>query len=842
MMASTSRAASSPIGSRPNTSGEDSDPASGSKLRRKSFLPGSRSRSRGASKENSKSHEPTAWINAGEYKIDYNLSFLTNGEKVPELWDDGADTCIYLFPQASGRGPAFKVPSMTLSSSFILMSYMNSNLVASPSDIPRGRSLEGRDPLSVEDGTNKLSLRDVNTPPYTPKTSISDKKSSVGSNSDGIRDSLQSFPDGPREMHMYFPTGLTSDGSHSQLTGHDTQVLVDIRNLFAFLSGQPLVGTKTRPTNFRIFQSIGAMLQRFEFRNIDSSTFGESASASFDFYLDELRLGDGRSSREKTIEGLILGEALRSSYLYTEAFTHAVGKYSSFMNKKWPILEEISSTTRTRLERANQELAGRQHAANLHLTDFNFPSLFAGIAASTVSDESNYIRWNKWKTHSMNMRKLVLTYCRDIHGHWPPKASTKKGLTGGLNRMVLQGLYGDMCSLYDLKADREALTTRSMEASEDNQVSDVDPTSTALRKVLAEFDRSYPPPNPPIPFDVPLVPTIASVDPAYERMSPKDQVKASSRKLKSNEVTLIMSKSHNQSVNTRSPFLSTYLDFEAKEAKGKNAQELADMTYGHWIFMYAVIQSLPMLVVDVKGLRYTGGVEYFLCMPPTSMPWVEDPASALYRNQDGNVVSLPAHVVEYGPEAVYRRSHCWTVANQWITQSRDGIVETTLEQQGASPGMLSPLIPPPSFGGGEFDMGPPIGGSPGASPSFPPANHTHQRSFSGGSDSRLSTHGNDPRSRNRAAQRQSIALGLERLPIPGGHDNWSPRPGSSRGQSPGGWQSPGAPQAPHSRKGSRSRSRGMDSPADNSGATFDDILSNIGGANDNDKSKKGKKK
>lgn len=80
------RSVSSPVGSRPNSSGTDgSDPASGSKLRRKSFLHGGKSRSRHTSQEVDL-HNSGAWVNAGDHKIDYNLSLLTSGEKVDNLY------------------------------------------------------------------------------------------------------------------------------------------------------------------------------------------------------------------------------------------------------------------------------------------------------------------------------------------------------------------------------------------------------------------------------------------------------------------------------------------------------------------------------------------------------------------------------------------------------------------------------------------------------------------------------------------------------------------------------------------------------------------------------------
>ncbi|KAH6665933.1 hypothetical protein B0J14DRAFT_491414 [Halenospora varia] len=813
------RSVSSPVSSRPvsNYLGGDADLGIHKlEKKRKSWLGGGR-KSRNISQENLGQYQAEAWVNAGSHKIDYNLSLLINGEKVPELWDEGADAFIYLFPQASGRGPSFRVPSMALSSSVILMNYIHGNESTGRS---RGRSFNGRLSLGIEDATRNLASRGIGTPPYTPNTSISDNQSTQ-SNSDGNAESISSLQDTPRDIHLYFPTGLTTDGTN--MTAQDIQSLVDLRNLFAFLTGQPLVGTRVCPSTFRIFLLIGDLLNRFEFTNIDGSTFGESAATSFEFYLDELRLADVRDSREKTIEGIILGERMRSADLYTEAYTHAVGKYSAVKDKKFGIFEEISSSTRAQLERASLELSQRQAAAEVRLAGFEFPSIFSGIAASTSLDEAKFVRFKAWKSNFMAMRKHVLSYYKDLHGQWPPKASSKKNsfVVGGLNRLVLKGLYVDMCSLYNLKADRTLLTTRSYDSSEDGEEGDVDRTHAALRKLLSEYDRSSPPVQPPIPFDVPLVPTMAMLEPHSHMLSPKEQHKVNTRRLKQNETTLLLTKAHNAEMKQKSPFLDAYLAFEERQAKGKNVQELADQSYGHWIFLYAVIQSLPLLAVDVPGLRYTEGVEYFLCIQPSgNLPWVDDaPKTAWYGVQGGqHVVSLPSHLVDNGVEAVYRRSHCWTAAEAWIGNANGDVREAEpdlapYDQQ------LSPLAPPPGFAGGELGVRPQSRG-----------HNQHGLTPDNESDAQR-------RSRSRQSQRQSIALGLERLPIPVGHEDWNSRPGSrvgSRAASPVGGYS-------HRRNSSMAGiSTPVSATSSTGGATFDQILGTM--PSTETKKGKGKKK
>lgn len=101
-------------------------------------------------------------------------------------------------------------------------------------------------------------------------------------------------------------------------TLHDLQTLIDIRNFFAFLCGQSLVATPKKGNFFHIFMTVSGVLKTYEFSNLDGSTFGETASGSFDTYVEELGLADVRGSREKTIEGIVLGERMKSVLLYNE--------------------------------------------------------------------------------------------------------------------------------------------------------------------------------------------------------------------------------------------------------------------------------------------------------------------------------------------------------------------------------------------------------------------------------------------------------------------------------------------------------------------------------------------
>lgn len=457
--------------------------------------------------------------------------------------------------------------------------------------------------------------------------------------------------------------------------------LISIRNLFAFLTGQPLVGTKAHPTPFAIFMQISRLLEEFAFTSFDGLSFGQEVDLSFGFYIRQIGLGDVRNSREKTIEALVLGERMRSAELYNEAFTHAVGKYSAIVDLKSQLFEQVSNQTRQRLDRAHLGLLNRQHNVNVRLEQFDFPSLFTGVANSTSLTEFRNVRFKHWRNAFTRMRNFTLGYYKTVFGSWPPKASSRKNpfSESGLNRLVLKALYSDMCALYDLLADRQSLTPRVIDQGLHEMKEGDDPVITALRRMLSEFDNSSPPVLPPIPFDIPMLPTMTSILETYDKMPAKEQAKFD-RRIKGNELRLVLEKSYDYQTNTanrHNPFLVEFKEFEGKEAKGKTAADLADQRIGYWLFLYVVIQSLPILVMDAPGLMFSEGVEYFLCEPPMgNPPWAEDGSQVrkLWYEVSGGAgyVELSADAVLFSVEAIYHRSHCWLSAKLWEAALQEG--------------------------------------------------------------------------------------------------------------------------------------------------------------------------
>ena len=647
--------------------------------------------------------------------------------QVPELWDEDGDTFVHLYPKGSGKGPSFRVDSTIYSSSNLLTAIAHEGVPGK-----RGTTIEDNSGQSLVSHARQLSLNVPISPPSSPQT---DNDSSQGSRT--LDDSID---EPSRETHLYFPIALSSDltSSQSKLSLEDLEAIVAVRNLFAFLLGQSLVATSRHPSLFSIFLMVLDLLARFKFTNLDSSTYGEVTAVSFATYIEELGLADVRSSREKTIEGIVLGERMRSWELYNEAFVHGVGKYEEIVKLGSPKFSLISNKTRNRLERASMDLSKRLTSVQSKLEDFEFRSLFAGSAKSTTSSESKKVNFKAWKSSSMSMRKHVMAFYKQRYGSWPPNARSKKNNfeESGLNRILLLEVYQDFSDLYDMLVDRTSLTTRSVDMpshGNDSRSSTQEETTTfALRHILSEYDRSSPPVQPPIPFDIPRLPSLASTRPGFASSDPRKQVKEPTKKLKDDEISSAIVQSYNQDSVKNTPFLEAFMQYERRSAHGKSMDDICDLRNGQWIFLYAVLQALPMVVVDAPGVRWTRGVEYFLCeVPIGSAPWHREDSAhkkSWFSIAGGSgIVSLPADVVDHGVDGIYRRSHCWEVAEKWAGHSLD-FAPVEPEADESAEGEVSPLPSPPTL-------------MPGA----------------------LTPRTQSP---SRLSQRNSVHLGLEALPLP----------------------------------------------------------------------------
>ncbi|CEN62907.1 hypothetical protein ASPCAL09535 [Aspergillus calidoustus] len=733
-------------------SGPDSRPGTPSK--RRSWMPG---RARASSIDARASPQlPGAWIAGLEHKIPYDMGPLGRGEQISELWNDTGDTYVYLFPQNTNRPASFKIHSTAFADSASL------NFLARGSD-PRATS-------NLERQTRSLSIVNGNpaSPPLAPSNWNDNDNDSTGSRRMSFEDDGQ---EETQELHLYLPIPLNSDVSNANtpISQEDLETLLLFRNLFAFLLGQSLIATPRSSSLFSIFMDIATLLARFEFTNLDGSNFGEIATSSFSNYCDELCLADIRKSREKTIEAIILGERMRFYPLYLEGFVHGVGKLDELKQLRSPKFGLISAVTQKRLERGFIDLDGRLKVLQTKLNDFDFPSVFSGIANSVTTIESKVVRFKAWKQSFMDFRRFMIQYYRQKYGTWPPKASRKNQFEeSGLNRKVAKEMYEDMCDLYDMLVDRESLTTRTIDmAPEVENTSDaVELTNRALRIVLSEYDRSTPPVQPPIPFDIPQYPSLQPL--LRKPLDQKKEAKQMAKKLKDSDINAVLMGSYTRESLRPTPFIEAFMQFERRSGHGKSINDLIDLRCGQWILMYCVIQALPLVVVDVQDVRFVDDVEYFLCIAPRGgAPWVQHDgkvARSWFGVAGGNgLVSLPSDVVINGVEGVYRRSHCWQVAEQWA--EKDAILgPPTIDDPYENESSISSPYPAHQSSTGSSSEHPHFQ-QPMQGQQTPP---TPLLAPGGLAPPPAIPRMNSPALRARAEHRHSINPGLEALPLPAG--------------------------------------------------------------------------
>lgn len=614
-----------------------------------------------------------AWIVGHSKRIGYDVDTLTTGLPIPDLWDE-TGTCLVYF--SHHRGPSFRINPLILAASSIL-----SRAVFGV------QSINNNAPHSAD-------------PNYAAIGATSYRQTRSTSAYSSHSDSSRATPPIPGQVPPYalrFDIALGRDndnnkrprrkGSQATTRAQGLERIIALRNLLAFLSGRPLVATREHPTVFAVMLRISRLLRAYRFTNRDASSYGESVTSRFECYVKELGLADVRHSREKTIEAIVLGERMRSPLLYNEAFTHAVGKYEEMQTLKSSKFALISPITVNRLGRAAIDLEKRIASVRLSLKEFIFPSIISSMTRDRADDEHNLIDYDAWRNAFDAMRKFVMGYYRRFYGSWPPKASSKKNdlRTNGLNRAVLRKVYTDLGDLYDLLVNRNKMTNRTADGVIVLDGSKDRPAILALRHVLSQYDRSSPPVKPPMPFDLPRLPTIKTIGRDFGSSSDKrHDVRLLGKKLRGNDARHVLSASHNRGTKP-TEFLDAFLMFEMKAAQGRTISTFIDQRMGQWIFLYAVLQSLPMLVVDAPGLTYTDDVEYFLCSRPRSgVPWAADSGGRREMKWynvagSGGLVNLPTDVLETSVDGVYRRSHCWLAADRWT--AKDSLLNSAMHKQ-----------------------------------------------------------------------------------------------------------------------------------------------------------------
>lgn len=599
-----------------------------------------------------------------------------------ELWDPQGDTLVFLTPNNTPN-PKFTAPSFRIASSPLLFSALGQYVEDTKY---RRDSYDG----AVSPGGSRLNSNPA-YPDY-PAPELSRDASTLNQYRSEAQVMYKVYypalelvprPPSPPVKSKKYKQG--KEPAQDML-----QPLIDARNLFAFLSYQFLVATLDRETPFQVLQRIYEQLHppaspslhpEGQTDQMDQSKMSR-AEVHLLHYVDALSIDDIRNDDDMIVEALILAERWKCVRLYREGFVHAAGRWERI--KVHPGFGYVSEDTKSRLDRSSIDLHQvRLQNVETFLTGFLYPSMWTG--------SGKYAEFKLWKAGFEAMRKLTLNYYKHVFGSWPPRAG-KRGKgggyteTGGLNRLVLQRVYKDFCAVYDLVVDREWIHGErihfdSRYAEDEEETARDESRRTAMRKILDEFNHSHVPVQPPIPFDTPRAPRLPPTPSDSTTSSKKPKTK--SRRLKNEELASLLQSSYNQDALLRRPqneLVDFYIQLEHDSSKGRTVEEIADIRCGRWAFMYCVLQSLPMTVIDAHGCVHGKGVEYFLCENlKGTLPWETkdnrrtsrlsgiwmpdsvDPQTLVIGERQSKAPMGTGDEVE----DTYCRSHCWTVSEEW---------------------------------------------------------------------------------------------------------------------------------------------------------------------------------
>ena len=461
------------------------------------------------------------------------------------------------------------------------------------------------------------------------------------------------------------------------------------------------------------------------------------AESHLNHFIDVLKLDDVRGLPEgpntdsipkaggglrDSLEVMYVGEKWRSSRLFLEGYLHTVGSWEQFKDSHHPLVEFLSPMTLSKLDRAVLDLSNRRNQIYEKFCgpsgDFAYPAMFSGVG--------KYPRFKRWRLGFSDTRELFIKHLKWMYGTWPPrpgrqgKGGLSGGETGGLNREVLKQVEKNVALLWELVVNWDSPRyPPGGFAQEEEQVQTGVTVAGGeeyqdLRALLEESDRATPPVQPRPMFDMPKLP-IPPVRVGKKNTSGGKKEK--SKKIRGDATMEVLRQSWNSlpssAADTGMELVHKYKEMEILFAQnkvlgsvqGRTIEDLQEYRKGCWIFIYAILQSLPMLVVDAPIVRWSDGCENFLCIGWKSalFPWEDrdtvsggakiKPArgtpgssrrtSTMWASAPGGISSIhdPMNLSELAAAAIvpggvqdddvgasYHRSYCWARAAKWYVR------------------------------------------------------------------------------------------------------------------------------------------------------------------------------
>ena len=299
---------------------------------------------------------------------------------------------------------------------------------------------------------------------------------------------------------------------------------------------------------------------------------------------------------------------------WREGFVHCSGMYTGL--KTLPEFRDLSTVSRTLLERSHLELQARIQEAQKRLSNFKFGDIWSGShnqSPDALTSFSNYSRF------------LQQHYER-TYKHWPPQGPEKIG-GNWLTRNVVSNLQKDFGALYEYYVDRDVIwddtnvddeSSRKMILKTNGAIIETKNDHLSLAKIFVRFDDRQKYHH--IPHPYPLLPTSVSAHAnATQQMMSLFSSKNKTREKRTVHAYPAASNSHLLGLATNG-LVKAFMHFEKTDHLSQ--ADPREARRGWWILLYAILQVLASLSVDTPGLCFTDNVSYFLNPRlKGSLPW-----------------------------------------------------------------------------------------------------------------------------------------------------------------------------------------------------------------------------
>jgi len=251
-----------------------------------------------------------------------------------------------------------------------------------------------------------------------------------------------------------------------------------VRNLFAVLERQPVVGRELVPSLVDVQDLVDAFdmirVQGSPHKHRSAMVAVQPNSRLVTEYVRSMRLDDVRYDLEQAVAMLAWAEmpAVRWAEGYKELFVHVVGMLSADQRDSeaqapvvvgfgfTPGVDQLSEVTRTNILAACNALKLILQEAEEKLTDFSYSEMWprreAEILGEGISSPQH------WKSHKQiaaahraaeEFRLFVFTYYKKSFGSWPPMPDSQKD--HWIDRGIVDSLQADFAMLYEYLVDKD---------------------------------------------------------------------------------------------------------------------------------------------------------------------------------------------------------------------------------------------------------------------------------------------------------------------------------------------------------------------------------------------------